>query len=103
MESTAPGWALTGIEGARKVTVQGWMAGWSIPAGGSFEVRYGPARIARLAFYLLPVTVVLSVAVMYAVRLPPGRPGDWQVRHRPPGVLRRLRSRLHRPRPRWRR
>jgi arabinofuranan 3-O-arabinosyltransferase len=81
-ESAAPGWALTGIPGARKVTLQGWMSGWELPAGGDFAIRYGPARIARYAFYLLPVTVVLSVAFMYAVRLPAGRPGAWAVRHR---------------------
>jgi arabinofuranan 3-O-arabinosyltransferase len=81
-ESAAPGWTLTGVPGAKKVTLQGWMSGWQLPAGGDFTISYGPARIARYAFYLLPVTVVLSGLFMYAVRLPAGRPGIWAVRHR---------------------
>ncbi|GAA2701388.1 hypothetical protein [Actinoplanes palleronii] len=91
-ESAAPGWRLSGIEGATKVTLQGWMSGWSLPGGGTFAVRYGPARVARYAFYLLPVTVTVAAVFMYAVRLPPGRPGVWDVRHR----RRRVRWR-----PRW--
>ncbi|MEU8656677.1 hypothetical protein [Actinoplanes philippinensis] len=103
-ESAAPGWQLSGIAGAQKVTLQGWMAGWTLPAAGDFTLGYAPSRIARAAFYLLPVTVALSAGFMYAVRLPPGRPGDWAVRHRrrrrTPGWLRlpRLPSM-----PRWRR
>jgi arabinofuranan 3-O-arabinosyltransferase len=95
-ESAAPGWTLTGVPGAKKVTLQGWMSGWQLPAGGDFAIRYGPARIARYAFYLLPVTVVLSGLFMYAVRLPAGRPGTWTVRHR-------RRNRRWRWRWRWRR
>ncbi|AEV85688.1 hypothetical protein ACWT_4666 [Actinoplanes sp. SE50] len=81
-ESAAPGWRLTGIPGATKVTLQGWMSGWRLPGGGGFALSYGPARIARYAFYLLPVTVVVAGAYMYGVRLPAGRPGDWTARHR---------------------
>ncbi|BCJ49590.1 hypothetical protein Asp14428_10650 [Actinoplanes sp. NBRC 14428] len=81
-ENAAPGWMLTGVEGARKVTLQGWMNGWVVPAGGEFHVRYAPARTARYALYLLPVMVAASLVFMYAVRLPRGRPGDWAARHR---------------------
>ncbi|BEL07952.1 hypothetical protein Q0Z83_061430 [Actinoplanes sichuanensis] len=81
-ESAAPGWRLTGIDGAEKVTLQGWMSGWTLPAGGDFTVHYTPATLSRYAFYLLPVTVALSIGFMYAVRLPPGRPGAWTIRHR---------------------
>jgi arabinofuranan 3-O-arabinosyltransferase len=98
-ETAAPGWTLTGVPGARKVRLQGWMNGWLLPSGGPFEVRYGPARAARYALWLLPVMVVASVASMYLMRLPPGRPGDWEVRHRRPGRPARMWAR--RPRARW--
>jgi arabinofuranan 3-O-arabinosyltransferase len=83
-EGAAPGWQLTGVEGARKVTLQGWMSGWIVPAGGEFVVRYTPARIARYALYLLPAGVLAALIVMYATRLPTGRPETWTVRHRRP-------------------
>jgi arabinofuranan 3-O-arabinosyltransferase len=102
-ESAAPGWALTGIAGANKVTLQGWMGGWELPAGGDFSIRYGPSQVSRYMFYLLPVTVVLSVVFMYAVRLPPGRPGSWPVRHKRRWQWRRRwpRQWLWQRRPRW--
>ncbi|WP_244945091.1 hypothetical protein [Couchioplanes caeruleus] len=81
-ENAAPGWVLTGAPGARKVTLQGWMNGWLLPQSGAVTVRYTPARIARIALYLLPTGVVASLIFMYAVRLPEGRPGVWTMRHR---------------------
>ncbi|MCA2213954.1 hypothetical protein [Jidongwangia harbinensis] len=83
-ESAAPGWELTGVEGAHKVTLQGWMSGWIVPGPGEFEVRYTPARIARYALYLLPVGTVAALVLMYLTRLPAGRPENWAVRHRRP-------------------
>ena len=91
-ENAAPGWLLTGVPGARKVTLQGWMGGWVLPTGGEVTVRYTPGRIPRLAMYLLPVAVAASLLYMYAVRLPEGRPGVWATRHR-----RRLRPWRRRP------
>lgn len=88
-ENAAPGWLLTGVEGARKVTLQGWMGGWALPEGGTVTLRYTPARISRYALYLLPGMVLAALFFMYAVRLPPGRPGIWSRRHR-----RRLRAEL---------
>ncbi|MEV4706339.1 hypothetical protein [Actinoplanes sp. NPDC049316] len=81
-ENAAPGWLLTGAPGARKQTLQGWMGGWLLPEGGTVTVRYTPARIPRLAMYLLPVAVAASLLFMYVVRLPEGRPGVWTMRHR---------------------
>lgn len=98
-ESAAPGWQLTGVDGARPVTLQGWMNGWLLPAGGPIELRYAPARIARWAYYLLPASVVAAMAFLYATRPPPGRPADWAVRHRAPDAgLRRRRTGPRRPR-----
>jgi arabinofuranan 3-O-arabinosyltransferase len=65
-ESAASGWRLTGVEGAQKVTLQGWMAGWRLPRGGEVTLRYTPARISRYALYLLPVTALAAVLAMYA-------------------------------------
>ncbi|MFC3382566.1 hypothetical protein ACFOHP_11655 [Couchioplanes caeruleus subsp. azureus] len=81
-ENAAPGWVLTGAPGARKVTLQGWMNGWLLPDSGAVTVRYTPARIARIALYLLPTGVAAALLFMYAVRLPEGRPGVWTMRHR---------------------
>jgi arabinofuranan 3-O-arabinosyltransferase len=81
-ENAAPGWVLTGVPGARKVTLQGWMGAWLLPEGGTVTLRYTPARISRYALYLLPVAVAASLVFMYLVRLPAGRPGVWAVRHR---------------------
>ncbi|GAA2487741.1 hypothetical protein [Winogradskya humida] len=94
-ENTAPGWMLTGVPGAEKVAVQGWMTGWKLPAGGgTFQMRYAPAKIARYAYYLLPVGVVGSLAFMYLVSLPAGHPGTWRMRHRRRGRLFHLAARL---------
>ena len=65
-EAAAPGWALTGIPGARKVILQGWMSGWAVPHGGAVTLRYTPARWSRYALYLLPVMVVLAVVAVVA-------------------------------------
>ncbi|MEU7907597.1 hypothetical protein [Actinoplanes sp. NPDC049118] len=96
-ESAAPGWMLTGVEGARKVTLQGWMNGWLLPEGGTVTMRYAPARISRYAFYLLPVTVAASLMFMYAFRLSGGRGGPLAtLRRRCPWIeppLSRLRRR----------
>ncbi|RZU54392.1 arabinofuranan 3-O-arabinosyltransferase [Krasilnikovia cinnamomea] len=81
-ENAAPGWLLTGVEGARKVTLQGWMNGWLLPDGGTVTMRYTPAKISRYALYLLPVAVVASMIFMYVFRLPAGRPELWPMRHR---------------------
>ncbi len=81
-ENAAPGWILTGIDGAEKVTLQGYMNGWLLPAGGEFTMRYTPARISRYALYAFPVTIVASLAFMYLTRLPAGRPELWEVQHR---------------------
>jgi arabinofuranan 3-O-arabinosyltransferase len=81
-ENAAPGWRLTGVDGAEPVTVQGWMAGWSLPRGGQLTLRYTPARVARYALYLLPVTVLGAVIFLYATRLPAGCPATWSARHR---------------------
>ncbi|SDT46715.1 hypothetical protein [Actinoplanes derwentensis] len=81
-ESAAPGWQMTGVEGGTKVTLQGWMSGWTVPAGGSFEIRYGPSQLSRYAFYLLPATVGISIGFMYLRRLPPGRPAAVRARRR---------------------
>ncbi|MEV6601502.1 hypothetical protein AB0M36_32315 [Actinoplanes sp. NPDC051346] len=81
-ESAAPGWMLTGVSGAQKVTLQGWMGGWLVPEGGKVTLRYTPATISRYALYLLPIAVAASLIFMYAVRLPAGRPGAWTMRHR---------------------
>ncbi|BFU44728.1 hypothetical protein [Krasilnikovia sp. MM14-A1004] len=81
-ENAAPGWVLTGVEGARKVTLQGWMNGWLLPEGGTVTMRYTPARIGRYALYLLPIGVVASVVFMYLFRLPADRPQLWTMRHR---------------------
>jgi arabinofuranan 3-O-arabinosyltransferase len=81
-ESAAPGWVLTGVDGARKVTLQGWMGGWLLPSGGEVTIRYTPARVARAAYYLLPVAVLGSLVFMWLTRVPPGRPGGWIARHR---------------------
>ncbi|GAA3338425.1 hypothetical protein GCM10020358_18440 [Amorphoplanes nipponensis] len=102
-ETAAPGWTLTGVEGARKIRLQGWMNGWVLPSGGPVEVRYAPARIARYALYLLPVTVAAAVVSMYLLRLPPGRPGSWSLRHRRRGRVARLWARRPRIRPALRR
>ncbi|MFI5495096.1 hypothetical protein [Actinoplanes sp. NPDC051859] len=98
-ENAAPGWVMTGAQGAQKVTLQGWMNGWLLPEGGEVAVRYTPARLARYALYLLPTGVVASLIFMYVVRLPEGRPGSWTLRHRQPGRLGQLWAR----RPRLRR
>jgi arabinofuranan 3-O-arabinosyltransferase len=76
-ESAAPGWVLTGVEGARKVTLQGWMNGWLLPGGGTVKMRYAPAGISRYALYLLPIVAAASVAFMYVFRLSAGRLGPW--------------------------
>ncbi|UQU62417.1 hypothetical protein COUCH_25705 [Couchioplanes caeruleus] len=81
-ENAAPGWMLTGVDGARKVTLQGWMSGWALPSGGTVTLRYAPAKVARYALYVLPLAVAGAVAFMYLVRLPAGRPGAWTMRHR---------------------
>lgn len=88
-ESAAPGWALSGVDGARKVTLQGWMSGWLLPSGGDVTIRYAPARIARYAYYLLPVAVAAALLFMWLTRVPPGRPGDWIPRHRRRALRRR--------------
>ncbi|MET8149501.1 hypothetical protein ACIBSW_38510 [Actinoplanes sp. NPDC049668] len=82
-ENAAPGWVLTGVEGATKVTLQGWMGGWLLPeGGGKVTMQYAPAVISRYAMYLLPVAVVASLLFMYAFRLPADRPGLWAIRNR---------------------
>ncbi|HWS31441.1 MAG TPA: hypothetical protein VN408_01720 [Actinoplanes sp.] len=91
-ESAAPGWGLTGIDGTAKVTLQGWMGGWTVPGGGSFEIRYGPSRLSRYAFYLLPATVAVSLGFMYLRSLPPGRPASVTARHRRQRLRRRRRG-----------
>jgi len=62
-EGAAPGWAISGdaADGARKVTLQGWMTGWHLPAGGSATLAYAPARYSRLALYLLPVSALAGL------------------------------------------
>ncbi|AGL14297.1 hypothetical protein [Actinoplanes sp. N902-109] len=69
-ENVAPGWLMTGIPGAEKVTIQGYMNAWKLPAGGTATIRYAPARVARYAYYLLPVSVLGSLAYMYVFRQP---------------------------------
>ena len=81
-ETAAPGWQLGGVDGARPVTLQGWMNGWLLPSGGDVTVRYTPARMARYAYYLLPLAIAGSLLFMLLTRVPPGRPGDWVPRHR---------------------
>ncbi|WP_305789449.1 hypothetical protein [Symbioplanes lichenis] len=99
-ENAAPGWILTGIDGAEKVTLQGYMNGWLLPAGGDFTMRYTPAKLSRYALYIFPVTIVASLLCMYLVRLPPGRPAIWVMRHRRKWRIELLWAR--RPRPvRW--
>ena len=67
-ENAAPGWQLTGVDGATKVTLQGWMAGWTLPRGGELTLRYAPARPARYALYLLPAAVLAALLTMYLTR-----------------------------------
>lgn len=95
-ENAAPGWQLTGVDGAERVTLQGWMGGWSLPQGGELTLRYTPARLSRYALHLLPVTVLGAAVFLYVTRLPPGRPADWVVRHR---RRRRWARRAERPGP----
>jgi arabinofuranan 3-O-arabinosyltransferase len=100
-ENAAPGWLLTGVEGAQKVTLQGWMSGWAMPSGGTIEVRYAPARIARYAYYLLPVMVVTSLIFMYTMRRMRGRLEAWSRRRR--SLAERIRARVLRLPRSWRR
>ena len=70
-EGAAPGWTVQGAaaRGATQVTLQGWMNGWRLPAGGPVTVAYAPARYARAALFLAPVGVAAAAGWMLAGRL----------------------------------
>ena len=61
-ETAAPGWMIqgAGAAGGERVTLQGWMNGWRLPAGASGTLVYAPARISRGALYSLPVAVLVA-------------------------------------------
>jgi len=105
-ENAAPGWVIRGraAAGARHMTLQGWMNGWLLPAGGSATLVYAPARISRYALFFAPLAVAAALGWMHPGRRrltgPLSRMAGRLARRYPGRLARRIAGRWSWP-PRW--